>query len=287
MAVRRTFAEIVQSVGVDPRIEYVTLWNLFNRSFDSTKGLNVGYVHGPYSGYTGYSFKKYLSSVFERLPVKLRKTYRSFATFDAANGFDFEEDTTADLDTLLTYLEYTLSFINIACESNLLNGFNFAIKPFSTHCTILAERLAHQLVLKDGFTYLVPASMPVIEVARLLPEELSYKTYMYNHRSVTGDIEKKKETLYALAQQLEPRRSELSSELAKVIFGLVNTANVRHNNVDPDDPSKYQPKIAALSKDEFENLYDDIYEMMLLAFMHLDAKPVIARRTPFLQGLKS
>ena len=36
MAVRRTFAEIVQSVGVDPRIEYVTLWNLFNRSFDST-----------------------------------------------------------------------------------------------------------------------------------------------------------------------------------------------------------------------------------------------------------
>lgn len=39
---RKTFAEIIQTTGIDSRIEYATLWNLFNLSFTDREGLNLG-----------------------------------------------------------------------------------------------------------------------------------------------------------------------------------------------------------------------------------------------------
>lgn len=294
MPTRRTFAEIVQGAGVDARLEYITLWNLFNRRFDSEKGLNVGYVRTVNMmcrDVADESFATLVNKNFLRLPIQLRKSYRTLEMFNRGCGFSFgkEPPSTMTVDDLLTYIEYTMSFINMMNEAKLLQDFGFAVRPFVSHVNVLLDMLAHATCVKDGFVFVVPKSQPVIEVARVLPGDLSYKTYMYNHRTVTGDLNRKKEILRALGDALESRRKELAlldGALTSAIFAMLNRANVRHTNIDERDPAKYQPIVAAMGKEELEQRYDDLYQMILLAFMWLDSRSVVADTKEFVSTLK-
>jgi hypothetical protein len=88
-----------------------------------------------------------------------------------------------------------------------------------------------------------------------------------------GNIDEKKDLLIQLATLLEPRRSTLKlidSSLENDLFFLFNNANLRHNNVNSTDASKYQAYIASMSNDDLEELYDLVYQMCLLAFQELE-----------------
>ena len=70
-------------------------------------------------------------------------------------------------------------------------------------------------------------------VAEIVPNEISLKVLRYNHFSLKGDLQAKKEILLALGEQLEPKRKQLSciaSDLADNIFFMLNNLHLRHNN---------------------------------------------------------
>lgn len=183
-----------------------------------------------------------------------------------------------------------MSLINIAKEVGIMRIYGSAERAYMDHVATLLEDMGMCQVVKEGFVFVVPKSAPVIEVVRMLPEDLSYKTYMYNHRSYTGALEKKKEVLRSLGDALEPRRAELKaldSTLVSNVFALLNRANVRHNNIDKRNPSKYQPVIAAMNAQQLESVYDDLYQMELLAFMWLDSREVVSKMKDFAATLKS
>lgn len=69
---------------------------------------------------------------------------------------------------------------------------------------------------------------------------------------------------------LEPKRKDLSNQLSSDLFFIINNFNIRHNNTDPNDKSKYNSKVAEMSTDELEHIYDEVYQMCLLAFMELE-----------------
>ena len=57
---------------------------------------------------------------------------------------------------------------------------------------------------------------------------------------------------------------------ARDTFEMLNNMNVRHNNRSKKDISKYKEYVAKMTKARIEKWYDELYQMMLLAFLTLD-----------------
>lgn len=94
----------------------------------------------------------------------------------------------------------------------------------------------------------------------------------YNQFTLKGDVETKKTILHQIGDALEPQRkalAQIESKLSDRIFWMLNNLNIRHNNVTAGDRN-YVAKVAAMSSEELEAWYDDLYQMMLLAFLKLD-----------------
>ena len=130
---------------------------------------------------------------------------------------------------------------------------------------------------EDGFTIFVPKDNAAIAVSEseLIPEALSYKIIAYNHHSMKGNLESKRQTLLMFADLLEPKRDELETvdkKFASDLFYTFNNFNIRHNNVDPAGP-KYKKPVGDLTKEQLESWYDEVYQMCLLAFMRLEHVP--------------
>lgn len=51
---------------------------------------------------------------------------------------------------------------------------------------------------------------------------------------------------------------------------MLNNCNIRHNNRNKKDSSKYKEYVAKMSKKQLEKWYDELYQMILLAFLLLD-----------------
>ena len=89
---------------------------------------------------------------------------------------------------------------------------------------------------------------------------------------VTGDLEKKKQILRDMGDDLEPKRpklKEINNGLSSSIFYMLNNLNIRHNNVSKGE-SNYKEYVAKMKPDEIEEWYDELYQMMLLAYLMLD-----------------
>jgi len=133
----------------------------------------------------------------------------------------------------------------------------------------------------------VPRDNNAIAVAEseLIPDNLSYKVLEYNHYSLKGNIEEKREILIKLANALESYDKKLNGinqAFKSDLFQLINSCNIRHNNKD-ETSRQYKKYIAEMSDEELEHTYDEIYQMCLLAFMQLEH----ADRKDWLDEIKS
>lgn len=107
----------------------------------------------------------------------------------------------------------------------------------------------------------------------------------YNHHSLKGNIEAKREILVKLADVLEAYDKKLSGinqTFKSDLFQLINSCNIRHNNKDKFS-REYKKYIAEMSDTELEHTYDKIYQMCLLAFMQLEH----VERKEWLASIKS
>lgn len=113
----------------------------------------------------------------------------------------------------------------------------------------------------------------ITAVAEIVKEPIALDVIKYNHHTLKGNIELKKKILLALGADLEPKRKQLktiNSTLEDNIFRILNEFNLRHNNIDPQDNKNYHADIAALSSQQLEEWYDELYQMILLAYLALD-----------------
>lgn len=113
----------------------------------------------------------------------------------------------------------------------------------------------------------------VSSVVEIVDETLALDIVKYNHISLQGEIELKKSILLSLGAELEPKRKELETinkQLSNDIFFMLNNINIRHNNRSKKDKSKYKEYVAKMTKKQLEKWYDELYQMILLAFLLLD-----------------
>ena len=264
---RRNFADILKSAKVDTKAEYQKLFGMvFDRNIQvsNTKRISTYDELGDY----------FLSFHF-------RGTCLSIKEFDELHGFRFEKDPPEfSIDHLITLCEYTY---NMLIGYQTANGYQYgAMMPlpinvpfYLAQITQVIEAVGYMSLSKDKMTIFVekdPAAIAVSE-SELIPEELSYKLFSYNHHKMKGQLEEKKSVLQQIAAIIEGKRDELKkadSTLEADLFFMFNNVNIRHNNVDPKLRSKYNKYVAQMSPEELEKWYDETYQMCLLSIMQLE-----------------
>ena len=139
---------------------------------------------------------------------------------------------------------------------------------------VLAQRNYKVYELPEEECVLVGEDKPeVTAVAEIADRSIAIPVLRYNHFSLKGDIEAKKSILLQLGSDLEAKRESLKkteSQLCADVFFMLNNMNLRHNNVNPSDKAKYKEYIANMPKEELESWYDELYQMILLAYLELD-----------------
>lgn len=155
-------------------------------------------------------------------------------------------------------------WVDCTTHFNLLHDILMECLSYYNHTEFYNETTEQVLVLEDN-----PATTAVAEI---IDPRLSLDVLKYNHHTLRGDITKKKTILLALGSELEPKRKnlhEINSNLEDGIFMMLNNLNLRHNNIMPSD-NNYKDFVAKMDIATLENWYDELYQMLLLAFLEID-----------------
>lgn len=187
---------------------------------------------------------------------------------DAKNG---------NIDAFMILIELTYNFWNLAYR-NLMDkntGTKWQNNFFHLRDVMLdnLEKYNHKAYIDDEQVLIIEDKPEVTAVAEIVEDELALDIIRYNHRSLRGEVELKKSILISLGAELEPKRKELqqlNKQLSEDIFFMLNNVNIRHNNRSKKDKSKYKEYVAKMNKIRLEKWYDELYQMMLLAFLLLD-----------------
>ena len=185
---------------------------------------------------------------------------------------------TSDLNDFLTFIEVIYNFYYISKKYMECSAYNFKfdigmykLKDLMDIClsdynySAFYNKEREQLIVIED-------NQEVIAAAENLEPEIAFDVIRYNHHMLKGDIKTKKHILIMMARELEPRRKQLkpiNGDLEDAIFFILNNANIRHNNISETDKN-YRKFVANMSDIELEELYDDLYEMMLLANLELE-----------------
>lgn len=190
-----------------------------------------------------------------------------------AKGEEFSDDEKLD------YLEYAANMAML-CEEGLHHNF-FADDTTKDNLVAVKKNIRDVL---DTLNYeavydetnhrmlVVPKNAASTAVAEIVKEDLAHLVIKYNHHTLKGDIQAKKDILLALGSELEPQRAALTKcnkDLATNIFFMLNNLNIRHNNRSKKDKN-YNEYVAKIRPIKLESWYDELYQMILLAFLELD-----------------
>lgn len=183
-----------------------------------------------------------------------------------------------DVRDLFTLIEIIYNFWHIADRKvDASHGSGETVRDFRLLKKIMDDCLAHYNY--KGEYFWLSEQLIVIEnkpeataVAEIVHTDLSYKVLRYNHYMLKGDLQAKKDILLALGADLEPKRAQIKAidkDLEDGIFYILNNLNLRHNNTVEGD-KHYKKAVAEMDSVTLENWYDELYQMMLLAYLQLD-----------------
>ncbi|MBR3225761.1 MAG: hypothetical protein IKF78_10635 [Atopobiaceae bacterium] len=246
---RRTFAEVLRSSGIDVQAEYNSLQSL---------------VFERYGLYT------FMDSHFRE--VWFADTAISLEDFNKRHNFDFDRvRSDASLDDLLDLCEYAYNFADVLTDVGVSGGGSCWV--VLEHINTLVDKLGYTDTRDDGFVVFVPRDENIVAAAKVAPTHVAQDMLRYGYRGFEGDLGEKKSMLVRMLGEIEPKRKELerlSKSLATDLFYIANNFNLRHNNIDPSDRGKYRPHIAEMGENELEGWYDVCRDLCAASFLLLD-----------------
>lgn len=271
---RRTFSEILKAGNINVGLEYIRLHKLIysDELVSYQTGVRIKYC----------TLKTCIDLCF--LDFDIRKNALSLSDFETANDLCFERTNySEDEDYLISFCEFCINMCTEVGRHTTMN-VERATTTICNQVKYIIEKLGYTVCEDENkIIFFVPKDSAATSVSELpiIPAQDSYKVIFYNHYSMKGDIERKKEIIRRLGDLLEPLRKELHSinpSLEDLIFFSLNSCNIRHNNIDLQDKGKYKKFIAEMSQEGIESVYDELYQMILLAFLEIDNK---ARKVVF------
>lgn len=267
---RRNFAQILKEAKIDIKSEYQKLYSmLYDRSIQVSNTKRISAYDELSDYFLGFHF---------------RGTCLSIEEFNDINGFHFEKEPEVfSIDNLILLCEYIENMLIGYQSAQYASGVGYLPMPqpainvqfYLMQIAQVIEKIGYMSLNQNGFVIYVEKSPAAISVAESeqIPMETSYKMISYNHHSMKGNLQEKKNTILELAKLLEAKRDQLAkvdSGFCSDIFYLFNNLNIRHNNIDPSIKGKFKQAVANMPSEELEYWYDEIYQMCLLAFLRLE-----------------
>jgi len=269
--VRKNIFEIL-SEDFDVSYEIKLIWQLFrydveimipdNALFETYHGINI------LSCVDSYIFKYWKSR------------NRCISPLDMLGRLGINEKRIINLDKFSNEMIIVLEFIE-----NMIKQCDIAISNyrfnFSENYSILKENIT---LFLENFGYeayyyedqeqviIIEKNPAAISAAEISEPEIAKKIIQYNHYTLKGNIEAKREILITLSNEVEPQRKDLdkiNSSFSDDLFFMFNNMNLRHNNVEPNNKN-FIPFIATMDDNTLELWYDEIYQMILLAKLLLN-----------------
>lgn len=188
------------------------------------------------------------------------------------------ENSKKDIGTYLTLIELILNMWKMVQQEQARKKIQVrCYYDFDHLCNIMLEELSHfnhkAEYDPDREQVLVVEDSPeVTAVAEMVEPDLALNIIKYNHRSNEGNIAGKKAILLAMGNELEPKRETLKAanrRLESGIFYMLNNLDLRHNNRSEGDRN-YKEPVAKMEKETLEGWYDELYHMILFAFLTLE-----------------
>lgn len=255
---RKDFAQVLLDADVDIKREYDRLYSSF-------------YMQETHDSYGNIGTLRDLCAI-NFINIPFRGTCLTLDDFDEFYDFHFERiPSNFSIDYLITFCEYTYNLILYANnETNFM--FMSPKQLYIEQVMRVVDNIGYMQTQKNWVTIFVPKSEEAIEVAKILPDNLSYKVIEYNHYSLKGDLEGKKAILLSLSDKLEGSSDKLgqtNNTLKTNIFFAFNNLNLRHNNCDIES-KHYKEYVANMDKQDLEIWYDETYQLCLLAFLELN-----------------
>ena len=253
--IRVNMYDIIHNQKFDVVKEYARIWTLFNTAD------RVGPRAVPLA--------KQLSSSMQFFPNSFKHRAITLDDFNDIFGFKFNPpNESVTEDELISYCEYIMTLCDhlwAYSEDCLEEDSDYLRDDLYETIDSCMDELGLMPAKKDNITIFVNKDPTVTAVAEMVDESLSYDVKLYIHKQTKGNLQRKKTILKFLADDIEPKRKTLNGTnktLADNLFQMLQKF-VRHNNED-------NPYIKALSPDELEICYDDIYQMWLLANLTID-----------------
>ena len=246
---RKTFADVLRSGGVDVRTEYESLYELVFEQYGLYSIMEQNFRKVPFAG-TAISLKDFNS--------------RENANYIYYVG-------SPNLDFLLGFCEYCYNFA-VALEPRVSLKNSVHCKEVIKHINKLVDKLSYTLVDDGGVWILVAKDSNIMAAAEVAPEQIGFDLIKYDYRGYNGDLEGKKSILLCLIDYLEPKRRQLETlarGLTNDLFFIANNLNIRHNNTDPQDSGKYKTAVARMDNKEIEQWYDFCHELCAAAILLL------------------
>lgn len=250
---RKNILEILNSADIDLELEYSRIYDLF---FDVEFN----------SGFYESTLAELVSECFGQLDKNLTKRCLSIEDFNKSYGFDFEKKPQDfSIDYLILFVEYVTNFLYALIRSVNL-GFDYhGLYDVIEHIKGFLADIGYEFVERDGIVICVEKNQYATAVAETVDEDLAYSILEYNHYRLGGDLVAKKNILKNMADNIEMERKCLNSINKSFTTGLFQLFNkfIRHN-------SSENEYISQMSDSELESVYDEIYQMWLLAKMQLE-----------------
>lgn len=246
---RKNIYDILQSIGFDLKTEYTRLYISFYDE-DPVYLISIEQLAEEY--FSGFS------QSFVRRCISLDD-------FDKTYGFNFKRHPDEfDIDYFLLFCEYTYN-ICIELQGLCHSKDKTKVNRFVHNVLDCIDNLGYKEIEKDGVSIFVEANPEALAVAEIVDEDLSFRVLEYNHHKLKGDLDSKKIILKLLADDIELKRGALSGinrTFTNQLFELMNKF-IRHDSSDNE-------VISNMEDEKLEEIYDDIYQMWLLAKLQLD-----------------
>lgn len=175
------------------------------------------------------------------------------------------------LDELLSYMELLKNMISLLYKAELNVEIRMdKVDVLNSNLHILVNNFGMEFYAEDvEKNIIIYKREGVFTVADEIKDSVvSRNIIKYNHYLLKGKIEEKRSILVGIANEYEAIEKQLKSTeykaLCEDLSYLLNSLNIRHNNVDGKNRKEY---ICKLSNDEMEELYDMTYEIFLNAIM--------------------
>lgn len=228
---------------------------------------NIGFAQGNYTP----------EEIFERELLKNWKQRGSYLNCKEIKEalripkfFTFE----TPIETILNTLEYyeNISYLLVK-KLKIFDGYEYEV---SDNFKILLENIQillnylnyeHKIFEDEEKVILIPKNPAATAVAEISDEETAMAILMYNHHTLKGDLERKRQLLNLIQRTYEPLLKnpiEGYNDFFKKTNLLLNNLHIRHNNFEEENNKNL---VIDIDDKTLEHWYDELYQLLLFCVL--------------------